>query len=71
MELKNREEFLVLMKAMHAKLVLHGHFHRFQLYSTQGITFVNGGSFRYTPQRYSELLIDGQGNCEQKFVTLS
>ena len=71
MELKNREEFLALMKAMDAKLVLHGHFHRFQFYTAQGITFVNGGSFRYTPDCYSELLVDGEGNCDQKFITLS
>ena len=70
MELKNREEFLVLMQAMHAKLVLHGHFHRFQSYMVSGITFINGGSFRYTPQRYSELLVDGPESCNQKFVML-
>ncbi len=70
MELKNREEFLSLMKVMHAKLVLHGHFHRFQSYAVNGITFINGGSFRHTPQRYSELLLDGQGNCKQQFVML-
>jgi Icc protein len=70
MELKNREEFLTLMQKMQAKLVLHGHFHRFQSYTVSGITFINGGSFRYVPQRYSELLIDGQGGCQQQFVML-
>jgi len=70
MELKNREEFLVAMKAIKAKLVLHGHFHRFQSYSVDGITFINGGSFRYSPQRYSELLIGREGDFEQKFITL-
>jgi Icc protein len=70
MELKNREEFLALMKTMHAKLVLHGHFHRFQSYTVSGITFINGGSFRYMPQRYSELLIDGPQRCNQKFAML-
>ncbi|MEI7934297.1 MAG: metallophosphoesterase [Chlorobiaceae bacterium] len=70
MELKNREEFLSLMKVMHAKLVLHGHFHRFQSYTVDGITFINGGSFRYNPLCYSELLVDGQGSCKQKFVLL-
>ena len=70
MELKNREELLALMKNMHAKLVLHGHFHRFQSYTVSGITFINGGSFRYMPQRYSELLIDGPESCNQKFAML-
>jgi len=70
MELKNREEFLALMQNLGARVVLHGHFHRFQFYTIQGVSFVNGGSFRYTPQRYSELLVDGQGNCEQQFVSL-
>jgi len=71
MELKNREEFLLAMKAIKARLVLHGHFHRFQSYSVDGITFINGGSFRYSPQRYSELLIGKEGIFEQKFITLA
>jgi 3',5'-cyclic AMP phosphodiesterase CpdA len=70
MELKNREEFLAAMKAIKARLVLHGHFHRFQSYSVDGITFINGGSFRYSPQRYSEVLIRKEGSFEQKFITL-
>jgi len=70
MELKNRGELLNLMKVMTAKFVLHGHFHRFQSYTVDGITFINGGSFRYTPHCYSELLIDGGGNCRQQFVLL-
>ena len=70
MELKNREEFLSLMKVLRAKLVLHGHFHRFQSYVVDGITFINGGSFRYSPKCFSELLIDGEGNCKQSFVLL-
>lgn len=70
MELKNREEFLTLMKSMEARLVLHGHFHRFQTYTVDGIAFINGGSFRYNSQRYSEMVIDIEGNCNQKFVSL-
>ncbi len=72
MELKNRQEVLGLMKGMHARLVLHGHFHRFQSYAVDGITFVNGGSFRHAPQRYSEIVINGEvpGSFEQKFVML-
>jgi len=70
MELKNREAFLAVMKLMQAKLVLHGHFHRFQSYSVDGITFINGGSFRYVPKCYSELLINSDGSFAQKFVTL-
>jgi predicted phosphodiesterase len=70
MELKNREELLALMKSMNATLVLHGHFHRFQTYTVNAITFINGGSFRYTPQRYSELLIDGRESYCQQFVML-
>ena len=70
MELKNSDEFLEVMKVIHAKLVLHGHFHRFQSYEVGDITFINGGSFRYNPLCYSELVINGQGSCVQKFVTL-
>jgi Icc protein len=71
MELKNRDEFLDLMIALHAKLVLHGHFHRFQSYSVKGVSFINGGSFRYGPKQYSELIIDGEGTFRQRFVMLS
>lgn len=70
MELKNREEFLEALKLMHAKLVLHGHFHRFQSYKVQNIPFINGGSFRYNPLCYSELIIEGLDNFTQRFVTL-
>ncbi|TLU53833.1 MAG: metallophosphoesterase [Chlorobium sp.] len=70
MELKNRDEFLVAMKVIKARIVLHGHFHRFQSYSVEGITFINGGSFRYSPQQYSELLIGREGGIEQKFLSL-
>jgi len=71
MELKDREEFLAVMKLIQARLVLHGHFHRFQNYTVDGISFINGGSFRYAPQRYSELIIDETGGFQQKFIILS
>ena len=71
MELKDREEFLAVMKHIQARLVLHGHFHRFQNYTVDGISFINGGSFRYAPQRYSELIIDETGGFQQKFIILS
>jgi len=71
MELKNRTEFLDCMIALHAKLVLHGHFHRFQSYMVKGVLFINGGSFRYSPKQYSELVIEGQESFRQRFVTFS
>ncbi|MEI6691247.1 MAG: metallophosphoesterase [Chlorobium sp.] len=70
MELKNREEFLGALKGIHAKMVLHGHFHRFQSYEVNGITFINGGSFRYNSRCYSELVIEGEGKFTQQFLTL-
>lgn len=70
MELKNRNEFLRVMKLLHASIVLHGHFHRFQTYGADGITFINGGSFKYTPDRYSELEILHDGAWTQRFVTI-
>ncbi len=70
MELKNREEFLEVLKRIKAKLVLHGHFHRFQSYTVDGIAFINGGSFRYSPQCYSELLLGEGSDFEQTFITL-
>lgn len=70
MELKNRDEFLKVMKIIRAELVLHGHFHRFQSYQVDGITFINGGSFRYDSRRYSQLEIKGRGSWTQKFLMI-
>ena len=70
MELKNREEFLRAMKSIRAQVVLHGHFHRFQSYAVDAMPFINGGSFRFSPQRYSELCIEGEREFSQKFITL-
>lgn len=70
MELKNRKEFLAAMRAIGAHVVLHGHFHRFQSYVLGGIRFINGGSFRYSPNRYSLLEVDGEGACRQHFAVM-
>ncbi len=71
MELKNREGFLEMMKLMHADIVLHGHFHRFQTYAVDGIPFVNGGSFRYDVRRYGRIEITGKGRFTRKFELLA
>jgi 3',5'-cyclic AMP phosphodiesterase CpdA len=71
MEFKNRDEYLVAMKNLGAKLVLHGHFHRFQLYQAGGLHFINGGSFRYSPERYGELTIGTEGRWSHRFVNLA
>ncbi len=42
MELKNRDDFLQVMREIDARVVLHGHFHRFQTYTSGGIEFING-----------------------------
>ncbi len=70
MELKNRDEFFSMMKAIDAKLVLHGHFHRFQSYEVNGVTFINGGSFKYNPLQYSELVIGAGGVFRQRFTSV-
>lgn len=70
MEFKNREDFLRVMKILNAKLVMHGHFHRFQVYMADEVTFINGGSFRYSPDRYGEVTIGGDGKWTHRFVLL-
>lgn len=70
MELINRDEYVAVMKAIRANVVLHGHFHRFQTYELEGIAVVNGGSFRYVPDRYSEMVIGEGGEFSQRFVDL-
>jgi predicted MPP superfamily phosphohydrolase len=71
MEFKNRDEYLKVMKKLGASLVLHGHFHRFQIYIVEDVTFINGGSFRYFPERYGELTIGAEGKWSHRFVNLS
>ncbi|RXK89088.1 metallophosphoesterase [Chlorobaculum sp. 24CR] len=71
MEFKNRDEYLGAMKGLGAKLVLHGHFHRFQVYQVGGMDFINGGSFRYSPERYGELTIGANGRWSHRFVNLA
>lgn len=68
MEFKNRDEFLATMKLLKARLVMHGHFHRFQVYMADGLTFINGGSFRYSPERYGEIVIDADGTWTHRFL---
>ena len=70
MEFKNREDFLRVMKLLKAKMVMHGHFHRFQVYRSDDVTFINGGSFRYSPDRYGEVTISGDGSWSHRFVLL-
>lgn len=70
MQFKNREEFLGTMKVLRAGLVMHGHFHRFQVYQADGLTFINGGSFRYGPERYGEVSIGSDSTWEHRFLTL-
>lgn len=70
MELKNREELLRTMQHLNARLLLHGHFHRFQTYRADGIEVVNGGSFSINHRRYSEVTITKEGEFEQRFVDI-
>jgi len=71
MEFKNRDEFLTVMKNLGASVVLHGHFHRFQVYQAGELSFINGGSFRFSPERYGELTIDADGRWSHRFVNLA
>ncbi|MBN1928916.1 MAG: metallophosphoesterase [Chlorobiaceae bacterium] len=71
MEFRNREDYLRAMQKLGASLVLHGHFHRFQVYRADAVTFINGGSFRYFPRRYGELTIGMDGQWSHRFVNVA
>ncbi len=70
MELKNRDELLQTMLRLNTRVLLHGHFHRFQTYTAAGIKVVNGGSFNCNPRRYSEIAVYPDGNFKQRFVDI-
>jgi Icc protein len=71
MEFKNRDAYVEAMRSLGARLVMHGHFHRFQVYQVGDMDFINGGSFRYSPERYGELIIDADGRWSHRFVNLA
>jgi predicted phosphodiesterase len=71
MELTNRNEYLEVLKLLGARIALHGHFHRFQSYRVDDISFFNGGSFKYSPERYSELIVRCDGSFSQQFLNLA
>jgi Icc protein len=71
MEFKNRDEYLNAMQQLGIKLVLHGHFHRFQVYQVGDIHFINGGCFRFSPERYGELTFNADGSWSHRFVNLA
>jgi 3',5'-cyclic-AMP phosphodiesterase len=70
MELTNRKEYLEVLKLLGAGVVLHGHFHRFQSYTVDNISFINGGCFKNSPERYSELIVRSDGSFSQEFLSL-
>ncbi len=70
MQFKNREAYLQAMKTLGARLIMHGHFHRFQTYEVDGVACINGGSFRYGPERYGELTVGPDGLWEHRFLSL-
>ncbi|NTU57653.1 MAG: metallophosphoesterase [Chlorobiaceae bacterium] len=71
MEFKNRDEFLKVMKSLGVGIVLHGHFHRFQVYRADDVTFINGGSFKYASERYGEVVVNEDGSWSHRFVNLN
>jgi UDP-2,3-diacylglucosamine pyrophosphatase LpxH len=70
MELVNRNDYLSVMKFLNASVLLHGHFHRFQTYMMDSVQVVNGGSFRYTPERYSLMRVGDGGSFSQQFLVV-
>lgn len=70
MELINRGDVLRTMHDIGARLVLHGHFHRFQTYTASGMRIINGGSFHYNPNRFSSLEVFPDGNFSHQFVNI-
>ncbi|MBF0586467.1 metallophosphoesterase [Prosthecochloris sp. N3] len=68
MELINRTDVLKVMNELQVRILLHGHFHRFQTYMAGGIQIVNGGSFHYNASRFSALHLHADGTFEQQFI---
>jgi len=71
MEMINHAGYLAVMKKLGADVLLHGHFHRFQSYVIDGVPVINGGSFRYAPDRYSEMVLAPDGTFSQRFLSIS
>ena len=64
MRMKKRRKTIKLLQSLNVRYVLHGHIHRNEIYSRDGITLANGaGSVCDDPQRflkYNKLTFDGE-----------
>jgi Icc protein len=70
MELVDKEATLKTLQHIHTKLVLHGHFHRAEIYREGGIVFVNCGSTKRTSNKINSVTVDDEGNITQEFLKL-
>jgi predicted phosphodiesterase len=70
MELIERESFLKTMKKLNVKLALHGHYHKAETYTIDGLTFINSGSVRSAKSKINSITIHDDDSYSQEFIKL-
>ncbi len=70
MELIERESFLKTMKKLNVKLALHGHYHKAETYTIDGLEFMNSGSVRNVASKINSITIHDDDSYSQAFIKL-
>lgn len=68
MELIERESFLKTMKKLNVKLALHGHYHKAETYTVDGVKFINSGSVRSVKSQINSITIYDDDSYSQEFI---
>ncbi len=70
MELIERESFLKTLKKLNVKLALHGHYHKAETYTIDGLEFMNSGSVRNVASKINSITIHDDDSYSQAFIKL-
>jgi len=68
MELINRNEYVDTLRKINAKIALHGHVHKVEVYKVGDITFMNGGAFKRSRSIVNAINIHPDKTFEQSFI---
>ncbi len=68
MELTNRDTYVDTLKKINAKIALHGHVHKTEVYKVNGIVFMNAGAFKRSRSIINSITINPDHTFEQTFI---
>jgi predicted phosphodiesterase len=68
MELINRDAYVGALEKMNAKLALHGHVHKTEVYDVNNIRFMNAGAFKRSRSIINSITVQPDHSYEQAFI---